>query len=102
MSHEPTGAIEGLPDNARRPLEPGEVYVPVVPDEAGVYEVTARSVTLGLMFCAVFSMAAAYLALKVGQGIEAAIPIAILAIGLSPLFTRKSTILENVIIQSIG
>jgi putative OPT family oligopeptide transporter len=102
MSHEPTGAIEGLPENARRPLEPGEVYVPVVPDEAGVYEVTARSVTLGLMFCAIFSMAAAYLALKVGQGIEAAIPIAILAIGLSPLFSRKSTILENVIIQSIG
>ena len=102
MSHEPTGAIEGLPENARRPLEPGEVYIPIVPDEAGVYEVTARAVTLGLLFCAVFSMAAAYLALKVGQGIEAAIPIAILAIGLSPLFSRKSTILENVIIQSIG
>jgi len=102
MSHEPTGAIEGLPENARRPLEPGEVYTPVVPDEAGVAEVTVRAVTLGLIFCAVFSMAAAYLALKVGQGIEAAIPIAILAIGLSPLFSRKSTILENVIIQSIG
>ena len=102
MSHEPAGAIEGLPENARRPLEPGEVYIPIVPDEAGVYEVTARAVTLGLLFCAVFSMAAAYLALKVGQGIEAAIPIAILAIGLSPLFSRKSTILENVIIQSIG
>jgi len=102
MSHEPTGAIEGLPENARRPLKPGEVYTPIVPDEAGVYEVTARAVTLGLLFCAVFSMAAAYLALKVGQGIEAAIPIAILAIGLSPLFSRKSTILENVIIQSIG
>jgi len=102
MSHEPTGAIEGLPENARRPLEPGEVYTPVVPDETGVAEVTVRAVTLGLIFCAVFSMAAAYLALKVGQGIEAAIPIAILAIGLSPLFSRKSTILENVIIQSIG
>ncbi len=102
MSHEPTGAIEGLPENARRALKPGEVYIPIVPDEAGIYEVTARAVTLGLLFCAVFSMAAAYLALKVGQGIEAAIPIAILAIGLSPLFTRKSTILENVIIQSIG
>jgi putative OPT family oligopeptide transporter len=102
MSHEPTGVIEGLPENARRPLKPGEVYIPIVPDEAGVYEVTARAVTLGLIFCAVFSMAAAYLALKVGQGIEAAIPIAILAIGLSPLFSRKSTILENVIIQSIG
>jgi len=102
VEHTDTGAIEGLPDNARRPLEPGEIYVPVVPDEIGVHEVTARSVTLGLIFCAIFSMAAAYLALKVGQGIEAAIPIAILAIGLSPLFSRKSTILENVIIQSIG
>ena len=102
MSHEPTGVIEGLPENARRPLEPGETYVPIVPDETGVYEVTARAVTLGLMFCAVFSMAAAYLALKVGQGIEAAIPIAILAIGISSLLSRKSTILENVIIQSIG
>jgi putative OPT family oligopeptide transporter len=102
VSHEPTGAIEGLPENARRPLEPGETYVPVVPDETGVYEVTARSVTMGLVFCAIFSMAAAYLALRVGQGIEAAIPIAILAIALSGFFARKSTILENVIIQSIG
>ena len=102
MTHETASNIEGLPENARRPLEPGEVYVPVVPDELGVFEVTARSVTLGLLFCALFSMAAAYLALRVGQGIEAAIPIAILAIGLSPLFSRKSTILENVIVQSIG
>ena len=102
MEQSASTTIKGLPDNARRPLRPGEVYVPVVPDETGVYEVTARSVTLGLVFCAIFSMAAAYLALKVGQGIEAAIPIAILAIGLSPLFSRKSTILENVIIQSIG
>jgi putative OPT family oligopeptide transporter len=102
VEHPESATIDGLPDNARRPLEPGEIYVPIVPDETGVYEVTARSVTLGLVFCAIFSMAAAYLALKVGQGIEAAIPIAILAIGLSPLFSRKSTILENVIIQSIG
>ncbi len=102
MSHAANDAIKGLPDNARRELAPGEHYVPVVADETGVAEVTARSVTLGLVFCAVFSMAAAYLALKVGQGIEAAIPISILAIGLSPLFARKSTLLENVIIQSIG
>ncbi len=94
--------IAGLPDNARRPLGPAESYIPVVPDERGVFEVTVRSVTLGLVFCAIFSMAAAYLALKVGQGIEAAIPISILAIGLSPLLARKSTMLENVIIQSIG
>jgi putative OPT family oligopeptide transporter len=65
-------------------------------------EVTGRSVTLGLFFCALFAMAAAYLALKVGQGIEAAIPISILAIGISRFFVRRSTILENVIIQSIG
>jgi len=102
VEHPDSTTIAGLPDNARRPLAPGESYIPVVPNETGVYEVTARSVTLGLVFCAIFSMAAAYLALKVGQGIEAAIPIAILAIGLSPLFSRKSTLLENVIIQSIG
>jgi putative OPT family oligopeptide transporter len=102
MEHETSAKIAGLPENARRPLEPGETYIPVVPDETGVYEVTTRSVTLGLIFCALFAMAAAYLALRVGQGIEAAIPIAILAIAMSPLFSRRSTILENVIIQSIG
>jgi putative OPT family oligopeptide transporter len=102
MEHSQPNKIAGLPDNARRPLTAGENYVPVVPDETGVAEVTTRSVVMGLMFCALFSMAAAYLALRVGQGIEAAIPIAILAIGLSPLFARRSTILENVIVQSIG
>jgi putative OPT family oligopeptide transporter len=102
MSHQAPDQIAGLPDNARRPLEPGESYVPVIADQVVQHEVTARSVTMGLVFCAIFSMAAAYLALRVGQGIEAAIPIAILAIGLAPLFRRKSTMLENVIVQSIG
>ena len=102
MEHKDSGAIKGLPENARRPLKPGETYTPVISAETGVAEVTMRSVFMGLIFCAIFSMAAAYLALKVGQGIEAAIPIAILAIGLSPLFARRSTLLENVIIQSIG
>jgi putative OPT family oligopeptide transporter len=102
MEHSQPQKIAGLPENARRPLLAGERYIPVVPDETGVAEVTTRSVVMGLMFCALFSMAAAYLALRVGQGIEAAIPIAILAIGLSPLFARRSTILENVIVQSIG
>ncbi len=102
MSHEPVDRITGLPDNARRPLKPGEKYVPVVPDETGVPEVTARSVTMGLIFCAIFSMAAAYLALKVGQGIEAAIPISILTIGISRFFSRRNSLLENVIVQSIG
>ncbi|WP_243324419.1 oligopeptide transporter, OPT family [Geothrix sp. SG200] len=102
MSHgsEPQ-EIKGLPANARRPLSEGESYVPLVPQD-GVPETTPRAITMGLIFCAIFSMAAAYLALKLGQGIEAAIPIAILAVGLSRFFPRKNTILENVIVQSIG
>ena len=102
MSHgtEPQ-EIKGLPLNARRPLDLGEAYVPLVPQD-GVPEVTPRAITMGLIFCAIFSMAAAYRALKLGQGIEAAIPIAILAVGLSRFFPRKNTILENVIVQSIG
>src|SRR5512140_1580059 len=102
MGHDPVDRITGLPDNARRPLGPGEKYVPVVSAETGVPEVTTRSVTMGLIFCAIFSMAAAYLALKVGQGIEAAIPISILTIGISRFFARRNTLLENVIVQSIG
>ena len=94
--------IKGLPENARRPLAAGEAYVPIVSREEGVLEVTARSVLFGMLFCAVFSMAAAYLALKVGQGIEAAIPIGILAIGVSRFFQRRNSILENVIVTSIG
>ena len=102
MSHESEAPeIKGLPLNARRPLEPGESYVPLVPQD-GMPETTTRAIVMGLIFCAIFSMAAAYLALKLGQGIEAAIPIAILAVGLSRFFPRKNTILENVIIQSIG
>ena len=97
-----TPAIKGLPENARRVLGPGETYVPIVSQERGVLEVTPRSVLFGILFCAIFSMAAAYLALKVGQGIEAAIPIGILAIGVSRFYARRSTILENVIATSIG
>ena len=100
--HEPPRERQTLPDNARRPLEEGETYIPMVPAESRMHEVTPRSVTMGLIFCAIFSMAAAYLALKVGQGIEAAIPIAILAIGIGNMLARRSSILENVIIQSIG
>jgi len=101
MDQETKGVIAGLPANARRPLAPGETYVPVVPDER-VLEITRRSVSLGLVLCAVFAMSAAYVALKLGQGIEAAIPIAILGIGYSGLARRRSTILENVFVQSIG
>jgi putative OPT family oligopeptide transporter len=101
MAHETADTIAGLPENARRPLQPGETYVPVMPGE-DVPEVTTRSVTLGLVLCAVFAMSAAYVALKLGQGIEAAIPIAILGIGYSQFARRRSTMLENVIVQSVG
>jgi putative OPT family oligopeptide transporter len=74
----------------------------MIPAESTMLEVTPRSVIMGLIFCAIFAMAAAYLALKIGQGIEAAIPISILAIGIGNVLARKSTILENVIVQSIG
>jgi putative OPT family oligopeptide transporter len=93
---------QNLPPNARTPLKPGEQYIPMVPAQSPMPEVTTRSVVMGLIFCAIFSMAAAYLALKIGQGIEAAIPISILAIGIGGMFARRSSILENVIIQSIG
>ena len=69
MSHPAPDEIKGLPENARRPLRDGEVYIPLVPGE-GIAEVTPRSVLLGALFCAVFSMAAAYLALKVGLLVE--------------------------------
>ncbi|MDD3642984.1 MAG: oligopeptide transporter, OPT family [Candidatus Krumholzibacteria bacterium] len=91
-----------LPDEAYRELLPGEVYHPIVPASASPLEVTARSVAVGLVMAMIFSLASAYLALKTGQGMEAAIPIAIIAIGMAGLFSRRSTILENVIIQSIG
>ena len=72
-----------LPENAYQPLKPGESYQPVVPAEAKVPELTLRSVLWGVVFCVVFSVASAYSGLKVGQGMEAAIPISILAIGLA-------------------
>ncbi len=91
-----------LPENAYRELEPGETYTPVIPPETSVPEITARSVGFGLLMAVVFSAAAAYIALKLGQGIESAIPISILAIGFSALMARKSTLLENVNVLAIG
>jgi putative OPT family oligopeptide transporter len=87
---------------AFRELKPGETYEPIVPASKAPLEVTARSVGIGLVMAVIFSLASAYLALKAGQGMEPAIPIAILAVGLAGIFARRSTILENVIIQSIG
>ncbi len=87
--------ILSLPENAYRKLKPGEDYAPLP-------EATTYSVGLGLFFAVLFSAAAAYLGLKIGQVFEAAIPIAILAVGLSTSLGRKNSLSENVIVQSIG
>jgi putative OPT family oligopeptide transporter len=91
-----------LPENAYRTLEPGEQYTPYVPASSMIPEATTRSIVIGLIMAVLFTAAAAYLGLKIGQVFEAAIPIAILAIGLGGIFQRRSTISENVIVQSIG
>jgi len=93
---------KGLPSNAYRELAEGEVYIPYIPAEEKIEEASRRSIGIGLMMALIFTFAAAYSGLKVGQVMEAAIPIAILAVGIAGLYKRKSTILENVIIQSIG
>ncbi len=92
----------GLPENAIRELKPGETYEPVMSPHQSYSEVNTRSVSLGLLMAIIFSAAAAYLGLKVGQVFEAAIPIAIIAVGLSTATRRKGALGENVIIQSIG
>ena len=91
-----------LPDNAFRKLKEGEEYVPLMKPEEKHREVTAWSVTWGIIMAIVFSAATAYLGLKVGQVFEAAIPITIIAVGLSSATHRKNPLGENVIIQSIG
>ncbi len=91
-----------LPENAYTPLKPDETYRPVVPAGTVVPEITFRSVFWGTLLCIVFTVASVYSGLKVGQVMEAAIPISILAIGLARMFPRRSTILENVIITGIG
>ena len=94
---------KSLPENAYRPLAPGEVYMPrSSPRRARQEEATVRSVGWGLFLCVVFTVASAYSGLKVGQVMEASIPISILAIGLARVFRRRSTLLENVILTSIG
>ena len=92
----------GLPENAARELKPGEKYEPILSPMKVYPEVNAWSVSLGLVMTIIFSAAAAYLGLKVGQVFEAAIPIAIIAVGLSGALKRKNSLGENVIIQSIG
>ena len=92
----------GLPENAFRPLKPGEKYEPLMSPDKEYPEVNFRSVSWGIIMAVIFSAAAAYLGLKVGQVFEAAIPIAIIAVGVSSATKRKGALGENVIIQSIG
>ena len=91
-----------LPENAHRPLGPGEKYEPLIGPERKPLEVTPYSVTMGLLMTVLFSAAAAYLGLKVGQVFEAAIPIAIIAVGVTGILGKKDGLAQNVIIQSIG
>lgn len=91
-----------LPENAYRELRPGEEYTPILKASAAPREVTPYSVALGLVMAVVFSAAAAFLGLKVGQVFEAAIPIAIIAVGVGNMTKRRNTLGQNVIIQSIG
>ncbi|MBQ6083440.1 MAG: oligopeptide transporter, OPT family [Bacteroidales bacterium] len=92
----------GLPENAQRELKEGEVYEPILSPKKKYKEVTVWSVVVGLLMTVLFSAAAAYLGLKVGQVFEAAIPIAIIAIGLSNVARKNDALSQNVIIQSIG
>ena len=91
-----------LPENAFRELKEGEQYTPLMPKDSHPREVTAWSVGWGILMAVLFSAAAAYLGLKVGQVFEAAIPITIIAVGVSGATHRKNAMGENVIIQSIG
>lgn len=98
--HVSTG--KGLPENAYRELKEGEVYQPIMSPLSSPPEVTPYSVIMGLLLAVLFSAAAAYLGLKIGQVFEAAIPIAIIAVGWSFLTKRENALGENIIIQSIG
>ena len=91
-----------LPENAQRELKPGEKYEPLLSPKKTYPEVTFYSVSVGLVMVIIFSAAAAYLGLKVGQVFEAAIPIAIIAAGLTGALGKKGGLGQNVIIQSIG
>ena len=94
--------LKALPENAQRELKPGEEYKPILGADKQWAEVTPYSVAIGLLMVVIFSAAAAYLGLRVGQVFEAAIPIAIIAVGLTSALGKKDGLGQNVIIQSIG
>jgi len=97
---------KSLPANAYQTLKPGETYTPIIQAHMQAPELTARAILWGVFFCVVFTVASAYSALKVGQGMEASIPISILAIGLARIYKRRanhaSSLLENVILTGTG
>jgi len=93
---------KSLPANAYQKLEKNQPYLPLVAAEVHPPELTWRSILWGAFLCVIFSVASAYSGLKVGQVMESAIPISILAIGLARLYNRRSSLLENVIITGIG
>ena len=101
MEHS-SSSVTGLPDNAYKELKPGEEYRPIMDPNQQYEEVTPWSVAWGLVMAVLFSAAAAYSGLKIGQVFEAAIPIAILAVGISTAFKKKNALGQNVMIQSIG
>ncbi len=98
----PAKRVKLLPENAYRKLNPGEEYTPIVGPDDRRPEVTVWSVSVGLILTAIFTAACVYIALRAGSGIEASIPIAILAIFFGKLKQIRSSILENVMVQSIG
>ena len=102
MSEQISGQVKGLPENAYKELKEGEGYSPIMSPQKVYPEISTYSVIWGLIMAVLFSAAAAYLGLKIGQVFEAAIPIAIIAVGLSAATKRKNALGENVIIQSIG
>lgn len=93
---------KSLPESAYRALSQGESYPPIIAPEQKVPELTARSIAWGTAFCVIFTVAAAYSGLKVGQVMEAAIPVSILTIGVARMYRRRSSLLENVIVTGIS
>lgn len=102
MSNNHTETSIHLPENSHRELRPGEVYRPVLQPEYKFPEITAYSVVLGILMAVVFSAAAAYSGLKIGQVMEAAIPISIIAVGVAAASRKRKALGQNVILQSIG
>ncbi len=93
---------KSLPENAYRTLNEGELYPPIIAADQTPPELTVRSILWGTAFCVIFTVAAAYSGLKVGQVMEAAIPVSILTIGVARMYRRRSSLLENVIITGIS